>query len=130
MAACLRFEERERLFVDFGEMPEFHEVDPTFSGFGFGNEGLWPRHEPRNLQLRQASGLPSLLEPRPKKLIFANVGIGLQCEPRMATRSACTGVRVRIPKSDIANCSMQRVEWRLIPQPVISIGPSSLVSEL
>jgi hypothetical protein len=76
--AWLWLKERQRLFIDFGQVPQFDEVNAAFPGFGFGNEGLRPRHKPRNFGLSQASGLPRFFEPRTKKPIFPNVGLGLQ----------------------------------------------------
>ena len=82
----LRLEERERLSVDSGEVPQFDEVHATLSGFSLGDEGLGPRHEPRDFRLRQTSRFTGLLEALQKEPVFPNVVLGLQWLPRWTTR--------------------------------------------
>lgn len=108
----LRLEERERLLVNPGEVPEFDKVNAPLSGFSLGDEGLRPRHEPRDFRLRQASRLTGLFEAIQKEPIFPNVVLGLQWLPRWL-RGSFYSDRNRYPKIEYCDSVGVGVESQL-----------------
>lgn len=50
-------EEFQRLTIESGKVSEFQDINAAFAILAFGDEGLGLVQRPRDLNLRQASGL-------------------------------------------------------------------------
>ena len=51
------------LFIDLGQLQQFHHVDAPFAGFAFGKKSMRPVHQRRNLPLRQVRRLTGSDQP-------------------------------------------------------------------